>query len=467
MQNQLQEGIAAALIGEQITRLEGVRHLDWKNPQFVGWHDTTMMLLQRFLPPDSPHLNTFRSLEFRPRVAVRRLPYRYRGPRPTKGISLEDRVRFERDCATALECIKAALEEIQTFGVHAERKRHVESQIEIAEMEQCTPLLRSVMEPRRGEDMTMNRDSGATTPPPSLITDTPAALFYSYSHKDETLRDELDTHLSPLRREGIIRPWHDRRIGPGKDLEHEINSHLEDANVILLLVSPDFVASDYCYSKEVARALERHQAGEVRVVPVILRPVDWKKLPLGKLLALPKDGYPVTKWQNRDEAFLDVAQGIRHTVAELRQQASAPLHSIRVQIIDAFYSRDYNGIGVVAEIHNNDNLDDQVVDLVLDLPECEIKLVANPGGATFSANEPWLPRTPFDLTRRKMKRGSVFFKTPESWRKSTASGLQEALPMEPLRGSLAVQLFSAGRIECPVEIYSISTNRARAGMSPI
>lgn len=452
-----------ALLGEQIIRLEGVRHLDWKNPQFVSWHDTTLMLLQRFLPPDSSHLSTFRNLQFRARVGVRMLPYSYRGPKPPKGVSREDTVRFERDCATALECIKAALEEIRAFGVHAETKRRVESQIEFAAMEQCTPLPRSVAEPRRGED----RTSGATTPLPSLILGTPAALFYSYSHKDETLRDELETHLSPLRREGIIRSWHDRRIGPGKDLEHEINSHLEEANVILLLVSPDFVASDYCYSKEVARALERHQAGEVRVVPVILRPVDWKKLPFGKLLALPKDAYPVTKWQNRDEAFLDVAQGIRHAVAELRQQASAPLPSIRLQIIDAFYSRDYNGIGVIVEIHNNGNEDDQVVDLVLELPECEIKLLASPGGATFSASEPWLPRTPFDLIRRKMKRGSAFFKTPESWRKAAPSGWREALPMEPLRGSFEVQLFSAGRIEQPVEIYSISTNRARTGMNPI
>ncbi|MCP4663127.1 MAG: toll/interleukin-1 receptor domain-containing protein [bacterium] len=103
----------------------------------------------------------------------------------------------------------------------------------------------------------------------------PVTVFFSYAHKDEELRDQLAIHLKMLQREKKIRPWHDRKITPGREWEGEIDRHLEEADVILLLVSPDFVASDYCWDVEVARAMERHEAGEARVVPIVLRPVDW------------------------------------------------------------------------------------------------------------------------------------------------------------------------------------------------
>ena len=144
-------------------------------------------------------------------------------------------------------------------------------------------------------------------------------VFYSYSHKDEDLRDELGKHLTPLRREGAIVDWHDRKIGAGKEWEGEIEEHLNTAHIILLLVSSDFIASDYCYDVEMQRAMERHEAGEARVIPVILRPTDWKAVPFGKLLALPTDGKPVTEWDNQDAAFTDIAKGIRKVVEELNQ----------------------------------------------------------------------------------------------------------------------------------------------------
>jgi hypothetical protein len=126
-----------------------------------------------------------------------------------------------------------------------------------------------------------------------------ATLFFSYSHVDEDLRDQLETHLSGLRRQGIISSWHDRRITAGEDFGAAIDSQINAANVILLLVSPDFIASDYCYEREMKRALERHQQGDARVIPVILRPCDWHDLPFGKLLTTPKDGRPITMWPNR------------------------------------------------------------------------------------------------------------------------------------------------------------------------
>lgn len=138
-----------------------------------------------------------------------------------------------------------------------------------------------------------------------------ASLFFSYTHKDEVLRDELETHLTLLKRQGHIQVWHDRRINAGDDVDETISSQLNSADIILLLVSADFISSNYCYSKEMERALERHEAGEARVIPVILRPCDWHTAPFGKLLAAPKDGRAVTSWPDKDEAFTDVARQVR------------------------------------------------------------------------------------------------------------------------------------------------------------
>ncbi len=142
-------------------------------------------------------------------------------------------------------------------------------------------------------------------------------VFFSYSHKDEELREDLEKHLSILKRDGVITAWYDRRIGAGREWEGEISEHVNTAGVILLLISADFLASDYCYDVEVKRAMERHEAREARVIPVVLRAVDWKGAPFRKLQALPRDARPVTSWPNRDEAFADVAKGIRAAVEEL------------------------------------------------------------------------------------------------------------------------------------------------------
>ncbi|MDY7232810.1 toll/interleukin-1 receptor domain-containing protein [Hyalangium rubrum] len=144
-----------------------------------------------------------------------------------------------------------------------------------------------------------------------------AKLFFSYSHADEALRNKLEAHLSMLRRQGLIESWHDRRITVGSELDASISRQLEVADVILLLVSSDFLASEYCYSKEMMRALERHDSSEARVIPVILRPCDWHSAPFGKLLAAPRDGKAITMWPNEDEALTDVAVKVREAVKEL------------------------------------------------------------------------------------------------------------------------------------------------------
>src|SRR5438067_2461110 len=144
-------------------------------------------------------------------------------------------------------------------------------------------------------------------------------VFFSYAHEDEKWRKELEKQLSNLQNQGLIVGWYDRQISAGTEWEREINKHLEAARLILLLISPDFMASKFCYSVELKRAIERHYTGEARVIPIILRPVDWKGAPFEKLLVLPTDGKPIlsSQWHNPDEAFYDVAQGIRNAVEEL------------------------------------------------------------------------------------------------------------------------------------------------------
>jgi hypothetical protein len=142
-------------------------------------------------------------------------------------------------------------------------------------------------------------------------------VFYSYSHEDEALRDELNKHLALLKRQGVIRDWHDRRIAAGTEWSGQIDEHVNSAGVILLMVSADFMASDYCWDVEMTRAMERHEAGEAVVIPIIVRAVDWHSAPFGKLQALPKNAKPVTSWPNRDEAFADIAKGIRGAVERL------------------------------------------------------------------------------------------------------------------------------------------------------
>lgn len=148
-------------------------------------------------------------------------------------------------------------------------------------------------------------------------------VFFSYSHKDEKLRDRLEVHLANLKRSGRIQAWHDRRIHPGDAFDDQIDVNLEQADIILLLVSPDFIGSRYCYEIEMTRAIERHEAGEARVIPVILNYCDWKETPFAKLQALPKDAQPIVSWANLDEAFLNVIEGIKR-VLPAREAGEVP-----------------------------------------------------------------------------------------------------------------------------------------------
>jgi hypothetical protein len=160
------------------------------------------------------------------------------------------------------------------------------------------------------------------------------SVFVSYAHEDEPFRDKLLRHLSTLQDLGLVQTWHDRLISPGTNWDTDINTAIDLADVLILLVSSDFVASGYIRSVELARAFERLQTGEVTVIPVLVRTVDLVGSRLSTLQWLPTGGKPIKSWNDEDEAYVDVVAGIRQAVEACRRArrglpagAQAPSHS--------------------------------------------------------------------------------------------------------------------------------------------
>lgn len=142
-------------------------------------------------------------------------------------------------------------------------------------------------------------------------------IFCSYAIEDELLWKELEGHLHFLKRHGLISTSHHHSIHAGQEWQIEVDALIKRAHIILLLISPAFIASDQCYGIEMKEAMKRHELGEARVIPIILRPVYWKDEPFSKLLILPKGGKPVKSWSDRDRAFLDIASNIGIIVKEM------------------------------------------------------------------------------------------------------------------------------------------------------
>ena len=147
-------------------------------------------------------------------------------------------------------------------------------------------------------------------------------IFCSYSHKDSKYRAELEVFLASLRSQGMVSVWHDRLIKPGTDWAEQIDQNLDHANVILLLVSADFLASQYCMGIECSRALDRHKSEGVRLIPILIRECDLAGVPFAGLQWLPTGSKPVKKWSDRDSAWTDVAKGIREAVEDLVASSS-------------------------------------------------------------------------------------------------------------------------------------------------
>ena len=156
-----------------------------------------------------------------------------------------------------------------------------------------------------------------------------ASLVFSYAHADEALRNELEKHLSPLKRMGRVSTWHDRRIVPGEEFAGQIDRHFGEADIILLLISSDFIASDYCYQIEMSNALQRHERGEAVVIPVILRPCAWRQLPFGKLLAATVDGKPIAQFPSFDEGFVQVAEAVSRALDKLGASSVQALSAVQ------------------------------------------------------------------------------------------------------------------------------------------
>ncbi len=142
-------------------------------------------------------------------------------------------------------------------------------------------------------------------------------VFISYSHADEKYKEKLVSHLQPLKRLHLIDSWDDRKIKAGADWGDEISKKLVEADIILLLISIDFINSEYCYDIELERALERSEEGDAVVIPIILRSCLWRSAPFAKLQALPKDARAVASWPEEDEAFTNIADGIKQAAEKL------------------------------------------------------------------------------------------------------------------------------------------------------
>jgi hypothetical protein len=141
--------------------------------------------------------------------------------------------------------------------------------------------------------------------------------FIVYSHADEEYKSDLLKHLEPLKKLGLLEVWHDRQIKPGEEWERKISSNLKNADIILLLVSIDFINSSYCYDIELQQALDQHETKKSRVIPVILRPCLWNYESFAKLQFLPKDGTAVSLLPNTDQALTTIAEGVRLVAKEL------------------------------------------------------------------------------------------------------------------------------------------------------
>ena len=146
-------------------------------------------------------------------------------------------------------------------------------------------------------------------------------VFISYSHADEAVLRRLHTHLAMLQREGSISEWHDRAILAGDKIDQVIDDELGRADIFLPLVSPDFLASHYCYDREMLQAIEQQEKRRTRIVPVIVEQCDWLNSPLKIYKAVPRDGKPIAEWTNQNNALYDVVSELRKIIDAQRSTA--------------------------------------------------------------------------------------------------------------------------------------------------
>ncbi len=161
------------------------------------------------------------------------------------------------------------------------------------------------------------------TIPKPTVSGREVRIFVSYSHVDSAVRDKLEVHLAALKRDGVV-TWYDGDMQAGDALDTEIARALRQSHLFVALLSPDYLASHYCWKLEYQRAMGCRARGTLRVVAVVVRPCDWKATTAAGFKLLPTDGKPISRWRSQDQALLDVTQGIRKVVQAIRKEALAP-----------------------------------------------------------------------------------------------------------------------------------------------
>ena len=156
-------------------------------------------------------------------------------------------------------------------------------------------------------------------------------LFYSYSHKDLSYADELRDHLSILVRKEVLSEWIDHKILPGYNWRIDVDDNLDYADVIILLISSHFLASDFCFDSVLKKSIARQAAGEVVVMPILLRHCDWEDSPFGILKVFPTGGIPIesNSWSNRDEAYLNVVRDLKRIILDGSSNSSKLLTELK------------------------------------------------------------------------------------------------------------------------------------------
>ena len=145
----------------------------------------------------------------------------------------------------------------------------------------------------------------------------PKKIFISYAREDRGWVDKLKNHLASLQRKGLVESWDDSSIWPGKEWNASIMKALGEADIYILMVTVDFIASDYINQNELPVALKRAEGEEnVQIVPVIVRPCNWFTEFYNSYQALPKDGKPISTWDNEDKAYLDVVEGLMKLIPQ-------------------------------------------------------------------------------------------------------------------------------------------------------
>lgn len=166
--------------------------------------------------------------------------------------------------------------------------------------------------PRRALFQITKRDVGG-----NLCMIKKMKVFLSYSHADEKYKEELDKHFAALKRSDKVETWNDREMAAGTRFDDDIKNHLNQDDIIILLISSDFIASDYCYNIEMQKAIERANNNECKVIPIIVRPCLWTETPIKDILSLPKDGKPISKYEDRDEAYLEIVSAVNNMINSL------------------------------------------------------------------------------------------------------------------------------------------------------